>query len=52
MPLHNFYAVYVAKPADLPDPATVGKSLAQAATELMTLRAKPAGSGFHRARAV
>ncbi len=41
MPLHDFYAVYVAKPADLPDPAAVGKSLAQTATELMTLRQSP-----------
>ncbi|MFZ3218045.1 MAG: metallopeptidase TldD-related protein [Candidatus Acidiferrales bacterium] len=41
MGLHDFYAVYVAKPADLPDPATVGKSLAQTATELMTIRQSP-----------
>ena len=41
MSLHNDYAVYVAKPADLPDPATVGKSLAQAGSELMTLRQSP-----------
>jgi TldD protein len=46
MSLHNFYAVYVAKPADLPDPATVGKSLAQAGTELMTLRQSPVISDF------
>jgi TldD protein len=46
MPLHNFYAVYVAKPGDLPDPATVGKSLAQAGTELATLRQSPIVSDF------
>jgi predicted Zn-dependent protease len=41
MPLHDYYAVYVAKPADLPDPATVAKSLTQTATELMSLRQSP-----------
>ena len=41
MPLHNYYAVYVAKPGDLPDPATISKGLTQAATELMQLRASP-----------
>jgi TldD protein len=46
MPLHNFYAVYVAKPGDLPDPATVGKSLAQAGTELAALRQSPIVSDF------
>jgi len=46
MALHNYYAVYVAKPGDLPDPATVGKSLAQAGTELMTLRQSPIVSDF------
>ena len=46
MPLHNFYAVYVAKPADLPDAATVGKSLAQAGRELMTLRQSPIITDF------
>jgi TldD protein len=46
MPLHDFYAVYVAKPGDLPDPATIGKSLAQAGTELMTLRQSPIISDF------
>jgi TldD protein len=42
MPLHDFYAVYVAAPADLPDPTTVAKSLTQAGTELMS----PIGSDF------
>jgi TldD protein len=41
MPLHNYYAIYVAKPADIPDPATVSKGLTQAGSELMQLRAAP-----------
>jgi predicted Zn-dependent protease len=41
MPLHNFYAVDVDKPADLPDAATVAKGVEQAATDLMTLRQSP-----------
>ena len=41
MPLHNFYALYVAHPADLPDAATAGRAVAQAGTELMQLRASP-----------
>lgn len=41
MPLHNFYAVYGARPADLPDAATVGKGLADAAAQLVALRASP-----------
>ena len=41
MPLHNFYAIYVAKPADIPDPATISKGLTQAGSELMQLRAAP-----------
>jgi TldD protein len=41
MPLHNFYALYVARPADLPDAATAGKAVAHAGTELMELRASP-----------
>ncbi len=39
--LHNFYALYVARPADLPDAATAGRAVAQAGTELMELRASP-----------
>jgi predicted Zn-dependent protease len=38
MPLHNFYAVYVERPADLPDASTVAKGVAQAGSELMQLR--------------
>ena len=41
MELHNYYAAYASKPADLPDAATVGKGLAQAGTQLMELRASP-----------
>jgi TldD protein len=41
MPLHNFYSIYVAKPADIPDPATISKGLTQAGSELMQLRAAP-----------
>jgi len=41
MPLHNYYAVYVAKPGDIPDAPTVSKGLTQAASELMQLRAAP-----------
>jgi hypothetical protein len=41
MPLHDFYAVYGARPADLPDAATVGKGLADAAAQLVALRASP-----------
>jgi predicted Zn-dependent protease len=41
MPLHNYYAIYVAKPGDIPDPATISKGLTQAGTELMQLRSAP-----------
>jgi predicted Zn-dependent protease len=41
MALHDFYSVYVANPADLPDAASVGRSLAQTGTELTTLRQSP-----------
>jgi predicted Zn-dependent protease len=41
MGLNNFYAVYVSQPAELPDAATVSKSLAQAASELGMLRTSP-----------
>ena len=41
MPLHDFYALYVARPADLPDAATARRAVAQAGTELMELRASP-----------
>jgi TldD protein len=41
MPLHNFYSVYAARPADLPDPAATAKALEKTGTELMALRASP-----------
>ena len=41
MPLHNAYAVYTARPDEVPDPATVGKGLTAAATQLMQLRSSP-----------
>jgi TldD protein len=41
MPLHNYYAVYVAKPGDIPDPATISKGLTQAGSQLMQLRSAP-----------
>jgi TldD protein len=41
MSLHNYYAVYRAAPADLPDAATVSKGIGAAATDLMALRSSP-----------
>jgi TldD protein len=41
MPLHNYFAVYVAKPGDVPDAAAISKGLTQAASELMQLRSSP-----------
>ncbi|HTP44301.1 MAG TPA: metallopeptidase TldD-related protein, partial [Candidatus Acidoferrum sp.] len=41
MPLHNYYALYVARPADVPDAAAISKGLTQAGSELMQLRAAP-----------
>jgi TldD protein len=38
MSLHNYYAVYRALPAGLPDAATVSKALVGTATDLMALR--------------
>jgi TldD protein len=46
MSLHDYYAVYVAKPAELPDPAAVGASLAQTGTELMSMRQSPLMQDF------
>ncbi|MGB7751822.1 MAG: metallopeptidase TldD-related protein [Candidatus Acidiferrales bacterium] len=46
MTLHDYYAVYVAKPADLPDPSAVGASLTQTGTELMTMRQSPLMQDF------
>jgi TldD protein len=41
MPLHNYFAVYVAKPADTPDAQAISKGLTKAGSELMQLRAAP-----------
>ena len=41
MSLHNYYSVYTALPAGLPDAATVAKALASAGTDLMALRSSP-----------
>jgi hypothetical protein len=41
MALHDFYSVYVARPADLPDAAAVSNALAQASSELISLRVSP-----------
>jgi TldD protein len=46
MPIHNYYAAYAARPADLPDPSTVSKGLELAGTELMQLRAAPLAPDF------
>ncbi len=41
MSLHNYYSVYTALPAGLPEAATVAKALASAGTDLMALRSSP-----------
>ena len=41
MPLHNYYSLYAARPADLPVPPAVSDALAKSGTELMQLRAAP-----------
>ncbi|MDE3109697.1 MAG: hypothetical protein KGL02_07135 [Acidobacteriota bacterium] len=41
MPLHNYYAVYSAAPAGLPDAATVSQALTQRAAELVAVRSAP-----------
>jgi len=46
MPLHNYYAVYVPKAGDLPDPAAVSKGLSDAATQLVALREAPLVSDY------
>ena len=46
MALHNYYAAYRAKPSELPDAAAVGKSLAQAGTQLMELRSSSLAPDF------
>lgn len=46
MPLHNFYAVYAATPADLPAANAVSQALTQRATELMAVRSAPLVSDY------
>lgn len=46
MGLNNFYAVYASQPAELPDAATVSKSLAQAGNELLMLCTSPLVSDY------
>ena len=46
MRLHNFYATYANRPADLPDAATVRQGLERAARELVALRESPAAPDF------
>jgi TldD protein len=41
MSLHNYYSVYAALPAGLPDAATITKALTSAGTDLMALRSSP-----------
>lgn len=41
MPLHNFFAVYAQRPADLPAPDVIAGGLEKAGTQLMQLRASP-----------
>lgn len=41
MPLHNYYAVYAARAADLPAVPAVAAGLSKAGTDLMELRASP-----------
>jgi len=46
MPLHNYYAVYVPTPGDLPDPSAVAKGLSDAATQLVQLSNAPLLSDY------
>jgi TldD protein len=46
MPLHNFYAIDAARPADLPDGATIAKSVEQAAGDLVSMRTSPILSDY------
>jgi len=41
MSLHNYYSVYAALPAGLPDAAAIAKAVANAGTDLMALRSSP-----------
>jgi TldD protein len=46
MELHNFLAIYRARPGDLPNADSVRNSLQQAGTQLMALRAAPASPDY------
>jgi TldD protein len=46
MPINNFYATYTVRPADLPTPDAVRKSLNVTGSELMALRSAPAAQDY------
>jgi hypothetical protein len=46
MPINHFYATYTVRPADLPTPDAVRKSLNVTASELMALRSAPAAQDY------
>jgi TldD protein len=46
MPLHNFYALYVAGPQAMPAPDVLAKSIAKAAEDLVALRKAPNGPDY------
>ena len=52
MEVQNFYAKYVAKPADLPSADEAGKSLADAARELVAASLEPARARLYRSDAL
>ncbi|HMD31514.1 MAG TPA: metallopeptidase TldD-related protein [Candidatus Acidoferrales bacterium] len=45
-PLHNYYSVYAATPADLPPPAVVRQGVEKAARDLIALRNGPAAPDY------
>ncbi len=51
MPLHNYYSLYVARPADLPDPAALSKSSGANWNRADAVAREPAGSGLYRSGA-
>jgi len=46
MPVHNFYATYAARPADLPTVPQVRQALEKAGQQLMALRAAPPAQDY------
>lgn len=46
MPLHNYFAVYVSRPSNLPDVQAASKGLLQSGTDLMQLRTSPIVSDY------